>query len=447
MPNYIPHSDDEIQQMLSFIGLNNVDELFNMIPDALKVKGELNLGRAMSEPDIAKTFRSFAKRNSSVEDLVCFAGGGSYDHDIAAVTSSVGSRSEFVTSYTPYQPEVSQGVLQALFEFQTLISRISGLEVSNASLYDGASACVEAANLTTAATGRSGIWLSGGLNPNWAQVVRTFASGSGQEISKTTLSNGKTNWDSLKGSEPPAALLVQYPNYLGIIEDLKLARQVADSLGAMLIVAYDPIAMSILESPGKYADVAVAEGQSLGVPLSFGGPYLGLFSVKKDLVRRLPGRLIGETVDVESKKGYVSTLRAREQDIRRERASSNVCTNQTLMAIAAAIQMSWLGTGGIRQAATMTAKAAYYCQQLAIQIPGVKMVSDSAFYKEFALNLPISAEVAVERLLEEGFLAGIALSQGFEDTEFEDSLLICVTEKRTRQEIESFIASLEKVVA
>ena len=344
MPHYVPHTEDEVAAMLAFLGLSSSDELFAAVPEALRLAvrprrdgsaGYLDLPDGLAESDVVAEMSRLAARNSA--DLVCFAGGGAYDHDVPAAVRALAFRSEFVTAYTPYQPEVAQGVLQALFEYQTMVARLAGLEVANASLYDGASAAVEAVNLAVAVTGRSEAWVSQGLNPTWRRAMRTFATGTGHDLVEPPLAGGTTAWP-LGGDAAPAAVVVQQPNYLGCLEDLSQARQVADQNGALLVVAFDPVAAGLLRPPGAFgADVVVGEGQPFGTPLSFGGPYLGLFACRLAHVRRLPGRLVGETVDTEGRRAYVTTLRTREQDIRREKASSNVCTNQTLIAVCCAV--------------------------------------------------------------------------------------------------------------
>jgi glycine dehydrogenase subunit 1 len=352
-------------------------------------------------------------------------------------------RSEFVTSYTPYQPEVAQGVLQALFEYQTLLCRLSGVEVANASLYDGASACVEAVNLAATAAGRPTVWVSEGVHPHWRDVVRTFAAGTGHDLVTLPLRNGVTALPDDASPGAPAAILVQHPNYLGCLEDLTAAAAVARSRNAMLLVAFDPVAAGLLRSPGAYgADVVVGEGQPFGTPLSLGGPYLGLFACRLEHVRRLPGRLVGETVDTEGRRAYVTTLRTREQDIRREKASSNVCTNQTLIAVCCAIQLSWLGTTGLRELALRCARATRYTRDALLSLDGVTPAADAPVLREFAVRTPVPADVLVERMAEEGFLAGVALGEGYGG-----GLLVAVTERRTRREIDAYTAAFEKVLA
>jgi len=438
--HFVPHTDDEAAAMLGDLGLTSVDELFSAVPEALRLAGGLDLAPGLSEPDVLARAAHVGDANRRTgAELVCFAGAGAYDHDVPSVVRRVAFRSEFVTAYTPYQPEVAQGVLQALFEYQTVVCRLFGMEVANASLYDGASACVEAANLAVAATGRPPVWVSRGVHPHWREVMGTFAVGTGHELVDIPLVDGRTAWPE---AGEPGALLVQYPNYLGCIEDLRAAAAAARRTGALLVVASDPVAAGLLRPPGSYgADVVVGEGQPFGTPLSFGGPYLGLFACRAEHVRRLPGRLVGETVDVDGRRAYVTTLRTREQDIRREKASSNVCTNQTLIAVAFVVHLAWLGTAGLRELALRCARGTRYAREALLEIEGVEPVAATPVLREFGVRLRVPAEVVVERMAEEGFLAGVPLGD-----EYGGGLLVAVTERRTRAEIDAYAYALEKVV-
>jgi glycine dehydrogenase subunit 1 len=444
MADYTPHTDAEIAAMLGLLGLHDLDELFAVVPEALRLAGGLEMDPGMPEPDALARVGELARANRPCgPELVCFAGGGAYDHEVPAVTRALASRSEFVTSYTPYQPEVAQGVLQAIFEFQTLLARLSGVPVANASLYDGAAALVEAVNLATAASGRQRVLVSGGVNPSWRAVLRTFAAGTGHAVEEVPLDQGVTAWPD--AGADPGVVVVSYPNYLGCLEDLAVVRNLCDRSGALMVVAFDPVCAGILRSPGEWgADVVVGEGQPLGMPLSFGGPYLGLFACTMAHVRRLPGRLVGETVDTEGRRAYVTTLRAREQDIRRETATSNVCTNQTLMAVTAAVQLGWLGTSGIAEIALRSARGARYCRQALLAVPGVEPLASAPVMREFALRLPLAAPKVIERLVEEGFLAGIALDPSWSGDD--RGLLVAVTERRTRDEIDALAAAFDKAV-
>ena len=449
MGTYIPHTDDEIEGMLAFLGLSTLDELFAAVPEAVKLQRSLELADGAGEPDVLDRMESFADRNRARGDrLVCFAGGGAYDHETPSVTRALAGRSEFVTSYTPYQPEVAQGVLQAVFEFQTMVARIAGLPVANASLYDGGSAAVEAVNLGVAASGRQTVWVSEGIHPHWRQMLETFAVGTGHRIRVVPLVDGVTAWPDAvdTGDEAPGVVLVSYPNYLGCLEDLAPVRALCDRTGALMVVGADPLATGLLRSAGSWgADVMVGEGQAFGTSLGFGGPYLGLFACSSAHLRRLPGRLVGQTVDVEDRTAYVTTLRAREQDIRREKATSNVCTNQTLMAVTAAIQLGWLGTSGLVEVATRCARATRYTRDAVLAVDGVTPWAEAPVLREFAVRLPVEADTVIERMADAGFLAGISLDGAVEDGGH--GLLIAATERRTAEQIDAYAAALAKAVA
>ncbi len=465
VPGYVPHTDAEMATMLEFLGLGSLDELFSVVPEALRLvarpAGEaggrryLDLPDGLGEPDVLAEVERLALANVACTGwgvapdagLVCFAGGGAYDHEVPQVVPALAGRSEYVTAYTPYQPEVAQGVLQALFEYQTMVARLSGLAVANASLYDGASASVEAANLAAAVTGRGSAWVSTGVHPHWRATLATFAAGTGLDLTPAPLVGGTTSWKT-PPAPAPAAVVVQHPNYLGCLEDLAAARRAADELGALLVVAFDPVSAGLVRTPGSWgADVVVGEGQPFGTPLSFGGPYLGLFACRLEHVRRLPGRLVGETLDARGRTAYVSTLRTREQDIRREKASSNVCTNQTLIAVACAIQLAWLGTSGLRELALRCARATRYTRERLLAIDGVEPLVEGATLREFAVRLPVAPAVVVERLADDGFLAGVVLGdEGGTGDDYGEGLLVAATERRTRSEIDAYSEALAKVL-
>ncbi|HSN03199.1 MAG TPA: aminomethyl-transferring glycine dehydrogenase subunit GcvPA [Acidimicrobiales bacterium] len=453
MADYLPHTDEEVRDMLDFLGLNSLEHLFAHIPSAVRLSGGLDIEAGLSEPDVAAIFAGYGAANiARATAMTCFAGAGAYDHEVPAVVKALGSRSEFVTAYTPYQPEVAQGVLQAIFEYQTLVSRLSGLPIANASLYDGATALVEALNMAGGATKRSRMIISSGVHPHWRAVARTFAAGTGHEIVEVPLRDGLTQWHSVDTSDA-AAIVAAYPNYLGVVEDLSEARALASAAGGLFVVAGDPVAAGVLKSAGDWgADVFVGEGQPFGTPLAFGGPYLGLFACTMDQVRRLPGRIVGETIDSNGRRSFVTTLRAREQDIRREKATSNVCTNQTLMAVTAAIQLGWLGTSGLRDVATRCAEGAHYLFDATTAIEGVEAVSSQPFLREFALRLTRPAADVIADMAASGVLAGVAasaLAHGGDPSldEIENVLIIAVTEKRTKVELDAYVELLRKAVA
>ena len=446
MADFTPHTPAEIDAMLAFCGLASIEDLFATIPAAIRLAGGLDLPAGRSEPDTLTELERLADANRVGRELVCFAGGGAYDHDVASVVRRVAFRGEFVTAYTPYQPEVAQGVLQALFEYQTLVARLSGLPVANASLYDGATATAEAVNLAVAASGNPRVLISAGINPRTAEVVATLARAAGHHVEAVALDrHGATGWLA-GGGGPAGAVVVQYPNYLGVIEDVAGARAFADATGALLVVVMDPVAMGLLTPPGRLgADVVVGEGQVFGTPLSFGGPYVGLFACRQEHVRRLPGRLVGETVDVRGTTSYVTTLRTREQDIRREKASSNVCTNETLIAVCCAIQLGWLGAAGLREMALRCARGTRYARDALRAVDGVTPLVDGPVLREFAVRTPVPAAAVIDRMADEGYLAGIALAGAVHRADDGHGLLVAVTERRTKDEIDGFVAEFEKV--
>ncbi len=353
-------------------------------------------------------------------------------------------RPEFVTSYTPYQAEASQGMLQALWEYQSMVCALTGMDVANASLYDGATAAGEALNLAVAATGRSAAWVSRGLHPHTRQVLATLGAARGIEIVEHPMVAGRTAWAVGAGPEP-AAIFFSQPNYLGVVEEYGPAVALARDHGALAVAAVDPIAMGVLRSPGAAGcDVAVAEGQPLGNPMSFGGPVLGIFATTAEHMRRLPGRLVGKTVDADGRPAYVMTLRTREQDIRRDRASSNICTNQSLNAVAAAVHLAWLGPGGLQAVAEQSAHKARYLAARLTGIPGVQLANEEPFFREFALLTPMDPSDIVTAMAERGFLAGIPLSGHY--PELPGGILVAVTEQRTKAELDGYAAVLEGVV-
>lgn len=454
MADYLPHTPEEVEEMLSFLGMNSFEQLFAHIPSAVRLSQGLDLPVGMSEPDVAAEFARLTSANrAKASEMTCFAGGGVYDHEVPAVVKMLAGRSEFVTAYTPYQPEVAQGVLQAIFEYQTLVSRLSGLPIPNASLYDAATALVEALNMASGATGRQKMVISSGVHPHWRAVAKTFARGTGHEILEVPLRDGVTDWDSVD-TTGAAAIVGAYPNYLGVIEDMTTAKELAVANGALFILGADPVAASVLKTAGQWgADVFVGEGQPFGTPLAFGGPFLGLFACTNEQVRRLPGRIVGETVDSSDRRSFVTTLRAREQDIRREKATSNVCTNQTLMAVTAAIQLGWLGTFGVREVATRCAQGAHYLFDELCRIDGVRPVSTQPFFREFALRVNSNAAVVLSEMAGNGVLGGLAVAGLCQDDDasiegdLDDVMLVTVTERRTKDEIDHYVDVCKKAVS
>lgn len=439
---FTPHTDADIERMLGALGLQRPADLFSHLPAGVRAATDLGIPEGMSELEVMRHVDRLAAENAS--DLVCFAGGGIYDHHLPPVVRSLTMRPEFVTGYTPYQSEVSQGVLQALFEYQSMVAAITGLPVANASLYDGSSAGLEAVNLAIADTGRSVVWVSRGVHPHTRQVITTFAHARGVEVVEHPLVAGRTVW-AIDAHGPPAALVWAQPNHLGVIEDYDASIAAAQEAGALALVDVDPLLLGVLRSPGAAGcDVAFAEGQPLGNPMSFGGPVLGVFATAQRHLRRLPGRVVGATVDQHDRVAYTLTLRTREQDIRREKASSNICTNQTLNAIAAAVYLGWLGPSGLAEVGRQSIHKARYLRSRLTAIKGVTAASDSPFGREFAVLLPIDPAEAVLAMADHGFLAGIPLSGDY--PELPGGLLVAATEKRTREEMDAYADALEAVI-
>jgi glycine dehydrogenase subunit 1 len=453
MADYLPHTSAEVNEMLGFLGMNSMEQLFAHIPAAVRLTQGLDLPEGMSEPDVAALFTQYTSANlAKATEMTCFAGAGVYDHEVPAVVKMLAGRSEFVTAYTPYQPEVAQGVLQAIFEYQTLIARLSGLPIPNASLYDAATGLVEGLNMAAGATGRQKMVISAGVHPHWREVAATFARGTGHELVIAPLVDGITDWGSVDATSA-AAIVAAYPNYLGVLEDMTEAKALAVRHDALLILGADPVAAGVLKTAGQWgADIFVGEGQPFGTPLAYGGPFLGLFACTEAQTRRLPGRIVGETVDSNDRRSFVTTLRAREQDIRREKATSNVCTNQTLMAVTAAIQLGWLGTQGLREIATRSAQGAHYLYDELLKIDGVQAVSTQPFFREFAVRLTRDASSVLLTMANDGVLGGVAVSvltSGDDpsiDGGIENVLLVTVTERRTKDEIDHYVEVLRKAV-
>jgi len=445
---YISNTAAQQREMLGTIGAASIEDLLVRIPAKARLSRPLNLPAAMAEMDLVRHLRALAARNASAEDYACFLGAGSYDHSVPSPINHLISRGEFFTAYTPYQPEASQGTLRSIFEYQTMIAELTGMDVANASLYDGASSLAEGVLMAHAVTGRDGIVLSRGVNPLYRQVVETYVEGPSLRLASAALADGITDPDALAKAvtSSTAAVVVQYPNFFGCLEDVRAAAEIAHAAGALLIVVADPVNLGLLEPPGALgADLVVGEGQGLGVPMSFGGPNLGVFAVKQELVRRMPGRLVGVTVDLDGQRGFVLTLQTREQHIRREKATSNICTNVALCALMATIYVSVMGKHGIRTVGELSVAKAHYAAAAFSRIPGVGLRFGAPFFKEFTLELPKAPDRVVKRLARERILAGVPLKPF--DRQYKNCLLVAVTERRTREEIDAYASALAAAVA
>jgi glycine dehydrogenase subunit 1 len=435
---YIPHSDADRQAMLAAIGIRSIDDLFSDVPAHVRFP-DLNLPSAISEMEARRELENLARDNFIAADGPCFLGAGAYHHFVPAVVDAVLRRGEFYTAYTPYQPEVSQGTLQAIFEYQTMICALTGMQVSNASHYDGATATAEA--VITAVNVHRGkrrkVAISPWVHPEYRAVVRTYTQGMGLEIGDWEIG------DSL--DRDTACIIVQYPDFLGRIEDLTPLADAAHAAGALFIVVADPIALGLLRPPGAFgADIVVGEGQGLGAGLNFGGPYLGFFATREQYVRKMAGRLVGQTVDTEGRRGFVLTLSTREQHIRREKATSNICTNQGLIALAAAVYMAALGRCGMRQVAELCFHKAHYAAARIDALAEYAVVRDAPFFKEFVVRCPLPVEEINDRLMADwGIIGGYDLGRDY--AQLEDHVLLCVTEMNAREEIDALVAALEEV--
>ena len=443
---YLPLTPSDRAEMLAAIGVESVDRLFEDVPGAARLSGLLDLPRAMGEIEVDRLVSGMAARNVAAGSVPFFIGGGVYRHHIPAAVDHLIQRGEFLTSYTPYQPEISQGTLQYLFEFQTQVALLTGMEVANASLYDGATACAEAVMMANRVTGRRKAVLSGGLHPHYREVCETYARFVGFELAAETPFGGGDP-ARLVGSET-SCVVVQNPDFYGEIRDYSQLAQICQQNGALLVVIITEIlSLGAIRPPGEMgADIVAAEGQSFGNALNFGGPYVGLFASREKFVRQMPGRLVGETTDAEGRRGWVLTLSTREQHIRREKATSNICTNSGLCALAFTIHLSLLGEAGLTRLAKLNHATAVTAAERLAKIPGVKVVNNS-FFNEFALRLPKPAAPVVEALAQRGILAGVPVSRLYpERGELADLLLVAATETVTADDIERLAAGLTEVL-
>ncbi len=442
---FIANTDAQRREMLEAIGLASLDDLFRDIPPELRCKG-LKLPDGLGEMEVQSRLAALADHNAS--GLVSFLGGGIYDHFIPAAVDALVSRSEFYTSYTPYQPELSQGNLQAIFEFQSAICRLTEMEVANASLYDGGTALYEAIMMALRVTGRNRVVVDDSVSPIYRTMIRSYTRNLGIELVETLSAEGLPDREAIRRelNDRTAAVVVQNPTFFGCIDDATDIGSMAHACGALLIVSVYPVSLGLLKTPGAMAaDIVTGEGQSLGLPLSFGGPYLGFMASRKPLVHKMPGRIAGRTSDAQGRQGFVLTLQAREQHIRREKATSNICTNEALCALTALVYLSLLGKQGLRDLAQACADKAFYAQRRLLKAPGATLRFPGRwFFNEFVLDLPLPADKVIRRLLQRGVAAGFPLVRYW--PEMDHSLLIAVTEKRTKRDIDLLAHLLEAIL-
>lgn len=446
--SYISLSDKDKKEMMARIGISSVEELFRTIPENTRLKRKLNVASPLTELELMHHFKKIAEKNK-FSDFLSFLGAGAYPHVIPYVVDYLSSRSEFVSPYTPYQPEVSQGTLQVIFEFQTLISQLTGMDIANASLYDGASGAAEAVLMAHRLKGKSKVLIAQTLHPQYRRVIRTYVKNLGIKTEEIKYSNtGEIDFEDLreKLNNETSAVVSQSPNFIGVVEDLEKISELAHAVEALsIVVIAEPVSLGILEAPGKLgADIVTGEGQSFGIPLSFGGPYLGFVACSKEFVRQFPGRIAGQTKDVEGKRGFVLTLSTREQHIRRERATSNICTNQALCALRATIFLETLGQEGLREFAWQNIQKANYALERLIQVKEIKRKFHGNFFNEFVLEFPGGLSRIEGILRKKGIIGGLGLHEFY--PELENCVLVCVTEMHKREEINRLVASLEEAL-
>lgn len=441
---YLPMTDQDEKDMLNAIGMNSIQELFAEIPESVRFSGNLKIPAAMSEPALTKHMGRLSGKNASFDQYISFLGAGVYEHHIPSVVDHVLSRSEFYTAYTPYQPEISQGELQAIFEFQTMICELTGMDVANSSMYDGFTALAEAASVAAATSRRKKIVVSETVHPEARHILGTYAKGFGWEVVQVPSKDGLTDLEALEtlSDEKTAAVIVQSPNFFGNIEDLRAAEKISHAYKGLFVVSANPLALGLLKPPGHFgADIVVGDAQPFGISASFGGPHSGYFATTKKLMRRIPGRIVGQTKDEEGTRGFVLTLQAREQHIRRDKATSNICSNQALLALAASVYLSALGKKGMQEVARLNIQKAHYAKRRLAQVPGVHIVHEQPFFNEFVMELDRPAKEINGELLKQGIIGGYDL--GRVKPAWEKQMLIAVTEVRTKEEIDLLAEGLE----
>src|SRR4051794_9387833 len=448
MSRYTHITDDDRRAMLAEIGVDSVEALFADIPESVRLQRALDLPEGLSEQEVYLHLKALAERNVSADDEISFAGGGMYDHYVPALVEYIMGRSEFLTPYTPHQPEISQGGLQTMFEYQTAISELTGLPVSNASVYEGPSAVGAAGYLARQTRAGRKFVISRGVHPHSRDTLRTMAVAWDTAIEEIPLKDGATDLEALTAAvdEDTAAVFLQQPNYLGSVEDVAALAEAAKRTGAVVVCACDPLPLAILEPPGAVGvDIAVGEGQTLGNRLDFGGPSFGFFAATEEYLRKMPGRIAGETVDVDGRRGFVLTLQTREQHIRREKATHNICTAQALNALAGVIYLSWLGRRGIVELAELMLQRTAYAREQLQSLDGVSALHDQPVVREFALRLDAPVEEVIKRCRADGVNPGYALGRDY--PEYADGLLVAITERRTRADIDRLVEALERRLA
>jgi glycine dehydrogenase subunit 1 len=439
---YLPMTEQDKKAMLEAIGVSSVEELFSDIPEKVRFKGEYNIKPAKSETALMKELFQLAGKNADLKTNISFLGAGVYDHYMPVIVDHVISRTEFYTAYTPYQPEISQGELQAIFEFQTMICELTGMDVANSSMYDGGTALAEAAMLSAGHTKRKTILVSNAVHPESREVLKTYAKGQYLEVIEIPTKDGITDIEALKGliHDDVAAVIVQYPNFFGRIEPLNEFEEVIHENKAMFVVSSNPLSLGILTPPGKFgADIVVGDAQPFGIPTAFGGPHCGYFAVTSKLMRKVPGRLVGQTTDDQGRRGFVLTLQAREQHIRRDKATSNICSNQALNALAASVAMTALGKKGVREMAAANLQKAHYAKT-ALKKAGFTIVYDGHCFNEFIVKLNKPVKEVNAQLLQKGIIGGYDLGRDY--PELSNHMLLAVTEQRTKDEIDTLVKEL-----
>lgn len=449
--SYIPNTPEDQEAMLASLGLPSLEALLTPVPDNVRLQRPLNLPPALAEPDLKRVLYRIAAKNKNLDDTLSFLGAGTYDHALPSVVPHLQGRSEFVTSYTPYQPEVSQGMLQAIYEFQTMVCQITGLDIANASLYDGATAVIEAALLALGPGGRGEVVISQGVDPQYRRVLHTYAHARGFHVTEVPVRDGITSIEDLNEavSQNTAAVVIQQPNFFGSIEDMSAIEPIVHKGKALFIANItEPASLGLLAAPGDYgADIAVGELMSFGNTMSYGGPALGFIASKQKFMRLLPGRLVGQTVEEAGEKqtGYVLTLQTREQHIRRERATSNICTNQSLLAVGATIYMAAIGKQGFRELGELCLQKAHYAFRQITALPGYEAIFNAPFFDEFVIKAPVPTQQLHDHLRQAGIIGGYDLSLDYPNVE--NCHLFCVTETRSKEDIDYLVSVLSEVQA